>query len=213
MLAGLVISTLVLNTIAFVLSILLLVSLPDTVTATVRAYASILIALTLLAWLILLAGGSAILHLEQTEHAPMSLKLGIMLTTLIIYTVVFILSCLLLSVLQNDLLPSLVAARNYTAGFLVANFAAWTVLLAASALQGRKQRGTTYEMTTHMRPMPLPKQDAMPYRTYEQTSQMMEGSMQEMDSKMGLGMGMGPQMNSRMMSSRMGPRMDRGMLY
>jgi len=132
--AGLIITTLVLNTAAFLLSVFLLYTLPVGVTSSVTAYAGILIALNLLAWLILLGGGAAILHQEREGHAPMALKLGIMLTVLFLFTIVFILSCILLSVFQNDLQDSLVAPRNYTAAVLALVFVAWSLMLAGSAL-------------------------------------------------------------------------------
>jgi len=132
--AGLIITALILNTAAFLLSVFLLYTLPVGVTSSVTAYAGILIALNLLAWLILLGGGAAILHQEREGHAPMALKLGIMLTVLFLFTIVFILSCILLSVFQNDLQASLVAPRNYTASVLALVFVAWTLILSGSAL-------------------------------------------------------------------------------
>ena len=136
--AGLIITALLLNTIVFVLSILLLYALPAGVTGSVVAYAGILIGLSLLAWLILLGGGAAILHQERHEHSSMPLKLGIMITVLLLYTVVFLLSCILLSVFQNDLQESLLAARNYTASILTLIFVAWVLLLTGSALLAKK---------------------------------------------------------------------------
>ena len=132
--AGLIITALVLNTVAFLLSVFLLYTLPVGVTSSVTAYAGILIALNLLAWLILLGGGAAILHQEREGQAPMALKLGIMLTVLFLFTIVFILSCILLSVFQNDLQDSLVAPRNYTVAVLALVFVAWSLMLAGSAL-------------------------------------------------------------------------------
>lgn len=132
--AGIIITALILNTLGFLMSVLLLNALPDGVTGSVTAYAGILIALNLVVWLLLLGGGSAILHQERTGHSPMALKLGIMLTTLFLLTVVFILSCILLSVFQNDLQTSLVTSRNYTVAVLILTFVTWVLLLAGSAL-------------------------------------------------------------------------------
>lgn len=132
--AGLIITALVLNTAAFLLSVFLLASLPAGVISSVTAYAGVLIGVNLLAWLILLGGGAAILHQEREGEAPMALKLGIMLTVLILFTIVFIISCILLSVFQSDLQQSLVPARNYTASVLVLVFAAWALMLTGSAL-------------------------------------------------------------------------------
>ena len=136
--AGLIITALLLNTAVFVLSILLLYTLPAGVTGSVVSYAGILIGLTLLAWLILLGGGAAILHQERDGHSSMPLKLGIMISVLLLYTVVFLLSCILLSVFQNDLQTSLVPARNYTASVLALIFVAWVLLLTGSALLAKK---------------------------------------------------------------------------
>ena len=134
LLAGLIITALLLNTAVFVLSILLLYALPTGVTSSVTAYAGILIGLALLAWLILLGGGAAILHQERHGHSSMPLKLGIMITVLLVFTIVFIFSCILLSVFQNDLQGSLVTARNYIASILALIFVAWVLLLTGTAL-------------------------------------------------------------------------------
>lgn len=164
--AGLIITALILNTAAFLLSVFLLYTLPQGVTSSVTAYAGILIALNLIAWLILLGGGAAILHMERTGHAPMALKLGIMLTVLFLFTVVFILSCILLSVFQNDLQPSLVAPRNYTASVLVLVFAAWVLMLAGSALLA--QGGAAPVVVASMPTMPaVLATRAMPTRAWE----------------------------------------------
>jgi len=132
--AGLIITTLILNTIVFLLSVFLLYSLPDSVNSSVMSYAGILIAFSLLAWLILLGGGSAILHQERHGYSSMPLKLGIMITVLLLYTVVFILSCILISVFENDLQQSLVNARNYTASVLALVFVAWVLMLSGCSL-------------------------------------------------------------------------------
>jgi hypothetical protein len=132
--AGLIITALILNTVAFLLSVFLLYTLPEGVTSSVTAYAGILIALNLIAWLILLGGGAAILHQERKSHAPMALKLGIMLAVLLLFTIVFVLSCILLSVFQNDLQASLITPRNYTVSVLVLIFVAWSLILTGSAL-------------------------------------------------------------------------------
>ena len=158
--AGLIITALLLNTAVFVLSILLLYTLPAGVTGSVVSYAGILIGLTLLAWLILLGGGAAILHQERDGHSSMPLKLGIMISVLLLYTVVFLLSCILLSVFQNDLQTSLVPARNYTASVLALIFVAWVLLLTGSALLAKKPAVVVMDApapapATRM-PVPLP---------------------------------------------------------
>ena len=154
--AGLIITALLLNTAVFVLSILLLYALPAGVTGSVVSYAGILIGLTLLAWLILLGGGAAILHQEREDYSSMPLKLGIMISVLLLYTVVFLLSCILLSVFQNDLQTSLVPARNYTASVLALIFVAWVLLLTGSALLAKKPAVVVMDVPAPAARMPQP---------------------------------------------------------
>jgi len=172
--AGLIITALLLNTATFVLSILLLYALPEGVSGSVVSYTGILIGLSLLAWLLLLGGGSAILHQERHGYSSMPLKLGIMITVLLLYTIIFLLSCILLSIFQNDLQESLLAARNYTASILAVIFVAWVLLLTGSALLSKKPMSMAAPMTSMAVPMtsidprslptPLPYDDEQPLR-------------------------------------------------
>lgn len=150
--ASIIITALILNTIGFVVSILLLTSLPANVTNTVKAYAAVLIAIILIAWLILLIGGAFILAYERAGNAPMRLKLGIMLTTLFLYTIVFVLSCILLSIFQSEIDSTVVTSRNCNVTVLVFIFIAWVFILTGSALLAKESMQNNSPRTPPSKP-------------------------------------------------------------
>lgn len=186
--AGLIITALLLNTAVFVLSILLLYALPAGVTGSVVSYAGILIGLTLLAWLILLGGGAAILHQERDGHSSMPLKLGIMISVLLLYTVVFLLSCILLSVFQNDLQTSLVPSRNYTASVLALIFVAWVLLLTGSAILAKKPAVVVMDVPRMPMPQPYTRWPEAPMSNMRPSMRGMQSPSMRRDSPYSYGM-------------------------
>jgi hypothetical protein len=134
-LTGLLAPALLLNTIASFLSIFLIAALPSLVNSSALAYAWIILVASFSAWLVLTIGGIVILRKEwQGDHASTTLKLGVFLSSLFLLTVVFILSCILLSVFQSDLQDAVIQSRNVIASILSLTFVAWVLVLAINYL-------------------------------------------------------------------------------
>jgi len=133
-LTGVITTGLLLLTTALITSILGAYYLPKAATDAVTAYGYAVFTTVVLSWVVLLGGGAVILYRERRPSEPdLRLKLGVMVATLLLTTVAFIVSCILLSVLQRNLVPLLTLSRNYVVSTLVLVLVAWVLLLAGLA--------------------------------------------------------------------------------
>ena len=146
LLLGIVITTIVLNTIAFALSIWAYTAAQS---QTFKNYAIILMTFLLAGWIVLLAGGSVVL--ARKEMAQYSAKVAVLFVTLFFYTVAFVVSCVALAYATKQTTTETLTERNAMAAVLSFTFAAWLILLVGGAV-ALARSGVVQQMLVPQRP-------------------------------------------------------------